>query len=164
MLRRVSLHGLKSYLFHLDESLASGDVDGSNRSLPGNHSAGSLLIFFQGRRILQACQKWTVLTTWLPGGLLFWSLLHSAECRSDTDALEPLVELITIYFSRFFPLAEHGFYTISYMCVCSKFIIRFTKVWAGSDVLDGPSLFESWHSPCHLLLPPVIDQTSQTYF
>lgn len=61
-------------------------------------------------------------------GVCYFEASYTQLSRSDTDALELLVELISIYFSGFFLFAEHGFYTSSHTCVCSKFIRRFTNV------------------------------------
>lgn len=60
---------------------------------------------------------------------------------ADSDALELLVEFISIYFSVF-PFAEHGSYTGFHASVCSKPIRRLKTTLAGSDALDGPSLLE----------------------
>lgn len=61
---------------------------------------------------------------------------------SDTDTLELLVELISIYIGAF-PFAEHGSYSSFHVRVFSKPIRRLINTLVGSDVLDGPSLFES---------------------
>lgn len=76
-------------------------------------------------------------------GFVFWILLHSAEYVWHW-CFRVLLELISIYFSVF-PFAEHGSYTSFRVRVCSK-PIRRLNVLAGSDALDGPSLFESRHS------------------
>lgn len=97
---------------------------------------------FQGRRILQACQKWTALTTWLLGGLHF-EPFYTQMNIFDTDALE-LLELISIYFSVF-DFADHGSYTGFCVHFCSKPVRKLINALAGPDALDDPSLFESWH-------------------
>ena len=78
-------------------------------------------------------------------GVVFWSLLHSAErvwhwCfRAISRAHQHLCYSV-------FSFAEHGSYTGFHVCLCSKPISRFINTLAGSDELDGPSLSESWRS------------------
>lgn len=103
--------------------------------------------FFQGRRILQACQRWTVLTTCLPGGLYF-EACYTQPGTSDTDALKLLVELTDIYFSVS-SFAEHESYTIFHS---SKHLKGRQKRLLALMCEVDPADLKSWH--CSVPSPP----------
>lgn len=117
---------------------------------------------FHGRRILQACQKWTALTTWLPGGLHF-EPFYTQLSVLDTDALELSVELISTYFSVF-AFAEHRSYTglcAFLLQTCQKVNKHVSWLWCAR----WPQfIWELTFLSAISLLPRVTDQTNQTYF
>lgn len=98
VLGRISLLGLQSQLFYLDESLTSGEADGSSRSLPGAVVLADLL-FISGQK---DCVSVSEMNTWLPGSSYF-EACYVQMSMSYTDVSELLVEFMCNSFCSVFP-------------------------------------------------------------